>query len=200
MAVEEELEDNQVLYSKSRTENRREVKTAFHKICRVLLELGRDRDLPPGMIETPERVTRMWLEELVSGYDVDVDALCRDFDSEGYSGMVVLDHIPFTSTCEHHLVPFVGYAHVGYLPGGRVIGLSKVARLVNAYGRRLQIQERLTQQVGETLERNLSPRGVIVVVEAEHMCMTARPASPGRSTDGAPTASSRCPSSTVRST
>jgi GTP cyclohydrolase I len=87
---------------------------------------------------------------------------------------VVVKDIPLVSLCEHHLVPFVGWAHVGYFPNGKVLGLSKVARVVNAYARRLQIQERLTKQVADTMEEWLHPRGVIVVVEAEHMCITIR--------------------------
>ena len=134
-----------------------------------------DGKLYPGVRETPKRVSKMWLNELTSGYHVDVDALFKTFDDTGgYGGMVVVKGIPVRSQCEHHLVPFVGYAHVGYFPGDRVVGLSKIARVVDAFSRRLQIQERLTQEVHDALHRNLDPRGVIVVVEAEHLCMTLR--------------------------
>ena len=127
-----------------------------------------------GTAETPDRVARMYLDELCSGYDVDVPGLFRTFDHEGFDGTVIVRDIPVTSLCEHHLVPFVGYAHVAYLPNGRIIGLSKVARLVDAFARRLQVQERLTKQVADAIEKHLHPRGVIVVVEAEHLCMTIR--------------------------
>ena len=127
-----------------------------------------------GTDDTPARVAKMYLDELCSGYDVDVPALFKTFEKEGYGGMVVVKDIPITSLCEHHLVPFSGLAHIGYFPGERVVGLSKFARVVNAYARRLQVQERLTNQILEAIETNLSPRGAIVVLEAEHMCMTIR--------------------------
>jgi len=127
-----------------------------------------------GTDDTPDRVARMYMDELFSGYGVDVSALFRTFDHEGYDGMIVVKDIPVVSLCEHHLVPFVGWAHVGYFPDGKVLGLSKIARVVNAYARRLQIQERLTKQVADTLVDGLDPRGVIVVIEAEHMCITIR--------------------------
>jgi GTP cyclohydrolase I len=116
----------------------------------------------------------MYLDELCSGYRVDVANLFRVFDDHGYGGMIVVKDIPLTSLCEHHLVPFVGYAHVGYFPSGKVVGLSKIARVVDAYARRLQIQERLTMQVADAIETHLQPRGVMVLIEAEHMCMTIR--------------------------
>lgn len=127
-----------------------------------------------GTDDTPRRVAAMYLNELCSGYKVDIEALLRTFPNDGYEGMVIVRDVPVTSLCEHHLVPFVGYAHIGYFPNGRVVGLSKLARVVNAYARRLQIQERLTQQVCEALETYIKPRGVMVVVEAEHLCMTIR--------------------------
>jgi GTP cyclohydrolase I len=127
-----------------------------------------------GTLDTPGRVARMYLDELCSGYRVDVAGLFRVFDDHGYGGMIVVKDIPLTSLCEHHLVPFVGYAHVGYFPNGKVVGLSKIARVVDAFARRLQIQERLTLQVADAIESHLQPRGVMVVIEAEHMCMTIR--------------------------
>lgn len=126
-----------------------------------------------GTDDTPQRVARMY-SELFAGYSVDIQNLFRTFDHEGYDGMVVVKDIPVVSTCEHHLVPFIGWAHVGYFPNGRVVGLSKVARVVRAFSRRLQIQERLTKQIADCLVEGLHPRGVIVVVEAEHMCITIR--------------------------
>jgi GTP cyclohydrolase I len=127
-----------------------------------------------GTDDTPQRVARMYVRELFAGYEVDIKELFRTFDHEGYDGMIVVKDIPLVSLCEHHLVPFVGWAHVGYFPNGNVLGLSKVARVVNAFARRLQIQERLTRQVADAMEEWLHPRGVIVVVEAEHMCITIR--------------------------
>jgi GTP cyclohydrolase IA len=137
------------------------------------------RELDPtgprqGTERTPQRVARMYLDELCNGYAVDIAGLFRAFDNDGYDGMVVVKDIPFTSLCEHHLVPFIGYAHVGYYPDGRVVGLSKIARVVEAYARRLQIQERLTKQVAEAVEVNLGVLGVMVMIEAEHMCMMIR--------------------------
>lgn len=140
---------------------------------RMLTHLTPDPDAP-GVQETPDRVARMWLNELTSGYAVDVESLFRLFPDEGYGGMVVVKDVPVTSVCEHHLVPIVGYAHLAYFPDGKVIGLSKLPRVVNAFARRLQLQERLTQQVHGAIETYLQPRGAIVVIEAEHLCMTVR--------------------------
>jgi GTP cyclohydrolase I len=127
-----------------------------------------------GTADTPDRVARMYVNELCSGYAIDVPSLFRSFDHEGFDGTVVVRDLPVTSLCEHHLVPFVGYAHVAYEPNGRIVGLSKIARVVDAFARRLQIQERLTKQIADALEDHLGPRGVLVVVEAEHLCMTIR--------------------------
>lgn len=128
-----------------------------------------------GVDSTPDRVARMWLDELTSGYRVDVDALLKTFPSDGYRGMVIVKDIPVTSVCEHHLVPIVGYAHIGYFPEDRVVGLSKLPRVVNAYAKRLQVQERLTNQIADALAHgSLNARGVMVVIEAEHLCMTVR--------------------------
>lgn len=128
-----------------------------------------------GTNDTPERVARMWVDELCSGYKLNPEKfLEKQFTSDGYEGMVVVKDIPLTSVCEHHMVPFIGYAHVGYIAREKVVGLSKIARVVDAYARRLQIQERLTKQVAATIEKSLDPLGVIVVVEAEHLCMTIR--------------------------
>lgn len=127
-----------------------------------------------GTDDTAMRVARMYVNELCSGYYVNVAGLFRKFDSEGYQGMVILRDIPVVSLCEHHMVPFLGHAQIGYFPGDKIIGLSKMKRIVDAYGRRLQTQERLTQQIMSSISDNLSARGVIVVIEAEHLCMTIR--------------------------
>src|SRR4051812_21002818 len=163
------------LFGKDKKSNEKEFRLQVARQLRIIEECGVGVDLREGLQRTPMRVTRMWLEELTSGYKVDVPSLFRTFDDhEGYDGMVALTRIPVRSQCEHHLVPFVGYAHIAYFPGDRVIGLSKLPRVVDAYARRLQLQERLTQQIHDALDLNLEPRGVIVVIEAEHMCMTLR--------------------------
>lgn len=149
----------------------RAVEVAASQILRQVVPEGAPQD---GLRETPARVGRMWMEELTIGYRVDVPGLFRLFDAEDFAGMIVVKDIPVRSLCEHHLVPIVGYAHLGYFPRGRVIGLSKLARLVEAYARRLQVQERLTRQVHEAMSTHLEQDGVAVMVEAEHMCMTLR--------------------------
>jgi GTP cyclohydrolase I len=139
----------------------------------ILREIGEDPDRP-GLLGTPERVHRMYVE-LTAGYHVDPDRLINGAIFEvGYSEMVVVKDIPFYSLCEHHLLPFFGSAAVAYIPRGRVIGLSKVPRIVEMYARRLQVQERLTQQIAEFLMDRLQPQGVGVVVEATHLCTVMR--------------------------
>lgn len=126
-----------------------------------------------GLLETPDRIARM-CHEIYGGLEQDASVhLSKQFTVEG-NDMVVEKDITFYSTCEHHLLPFYGKAHIGYLPGGKVAGLSKLARTVEVYARRPQIQEKMTAQIAEALERYLAPKGVIVMVEAEHMCMTMR--------------------------
>ena len=127
-----------------------------------------------GLRRTPERVRRM-LDEVTSGYRVDMDALVNDAIFEApFDDMVVLRDIEFFSLCEHHLLPFWGRAHVGYLPRGRIIGLSKIPRIVDAFARRLQVQERMTHEIAETLMDRLQPSGVGCVVEAAHLCAMMR--------------------------
>lgn len=126
-----------------------------------------------GLVETPARAANA-LAELTSGYGVDVPALLKTFDSDGYDEMVVQTGIHFYSLCEHHLLPFHGQVHIAYIPNGRIVGLSKLARLTDAYARRLQVQERLTIQIADALEEHLKAVGVLVVVEAEHLCMAMR--------------------------
>ena len=139
----------------------------------LLEEIGEDPDRD-GLIGTPSRVRRMYAE-LTEGYRTDPDALinraCFEVD---YDEMVVVRDIEFYSLCEHHLLPFYGHAHVGYLPSGRVIGLSKIPRIVDMYAHRLQVQERLTQQVAGFLMERLNPKGVACVVEATHLCTVMR--------------------------
>ena len=139
----------------------------------LLAEIGEEPSRE-GLAGTPERVRRMY-DELTAGYHVDPDALlngaCFNVD---YDEMVVVRDIEFFSLCEHHLLPFIGRAHVGYLPRGRVVGLSKIPRIVDMYAQRLQLQERLTVQVADYLMERLEPKGVACVVEATHLCTMMR--------------------------
>ncbi len=140
---------------------------------RFLAEIGED-PTREGLRKTPERVTDMY-EFLTSGYRQDPRKILNDalFD-EKYSEMVIVRDIDFFSLCEHHLVPFFGRCHIAYIPNGRIVGLSKLPRLVEVYARRLQVQERMTQQIAETLDDLLHPQGVAVVMEARHLCMIMR--------------------------
>ncbi len=139
----------------------------------ILVEIGED-PTREGLAGTPDRVHRMYAE-LTAGYHVDADRLVNGaIYEEAYSEMVVVKEIPFYSLCEHHLLPFFGTAAVAYIPRGRVIGLSKIPRIVEMYARRLQVQERLTQQIADFLHERLNPQGVGVVVEANHLCAVMR--------------------------
>jgi GTP cyclohydrolase IA len=142
-------------------------------VRQILSEIGEDPERQ-GLLGTPERVHRMYTE-LTAGYHVDPERLINNaiFDV-AYSEMVVVKDIPFYSLCEHHLLPFFGTAAVAYIPRGRVIGLSKIPRIVETYARRLQVQERLTQQVADFLQERLNPQGVGVVIEATHLCAVMR--------------------------
>jgi GTP cyclohydrolase IA len=142
-------------------------------VRRILIEIGEEPDRA-GLIGTPERVHRMYTE-LTAGYHVDPERLINDAIFEvDYSEMVVVKDIPFYSLCEHHLLPFFGSAAVAYIPRGRVVGLSKIPRIVEMYARRLQVQERMTQQIADFLQERLGPQGVGVVVEATHLCAVMR--------------------------
>jgi GTP cyclohydrolase I len=143
-------------------------------IRELLGAIGEDPQRP-GLVETPRRVADMYAE-LFEGFDTDPGEHLMVTFEEGHDEMVMVRDIPFASLCEHHLVPFTGLAHVAYLPGpeGRITGLSKMARLVEGYARRLQVQERMTTQIVEAMERVMQPRGSIVVIEAEHFCMSMR--------------------------
>nr|WP_255363298.1 GTP cyclohydrolase I FolE [Geodermatophilus sp. DSM 45219] len=140
----------------------------------LLLAVGEDPDRP-GLQDTPGRVARAYAEIFAGLWQDPAEVLSTTFD-EDHDEMVLVKDIPMYSTCEHHLVPFHGVAHVGYIPGedGRVTGLSKLARLVEVYARRPQVQERMTSQIADALADVLKPRGVLVVIEAEHLCMAMR--------------------------
>ena len=151
-----------------------ETNASLEEAVRTLLaEIGEDPGRE-GLARTPERVRRMY-DELTSGYHVDPDALingaCFNVD---YDEMVVVRDIEFFSLCEHHLLPFIGKAHVGYLPRGRVVGLSKIPRIVDMFAQRLQVQERLTVEVADFLMERLEPKGVACVIEATHLCTMMR--------------------------
>jgi GTP cyclohydrolase I len=142
----------------------------------ILRSIGED-EYREGLKDTPLRVARMY-QELTSGYNLNGrDVLTATFEDDtiqDYDGMVIVKDIQYYSLCEHHMVPFFGNVHIGYIPNGKVVGLSKLARLVDVYARRLQVQERMTKQIAETIEEVLEPLGVIVIVEGTHLCMTMR--------------------------
>lgn len=138
-----------------------------------IIDIIGDNSLREGLRDTPNRVIRSW-EELYSGYTVDIPSLFTTFDTEDYSEMVLLKNIDFFSMCEHHMLPFYGRAHVAYIPHQKLVGLSKLARVVEAFSRRLQNQERLTQQIVGCLEEHLAPLGAACVIEGQHMCMACR--------------------------
>ena len=142
---------------------------------RTLLRWAGDDPAREGLVDTPNRVARAY-REFFSGYAQDPQAvLSATFEEAGdYDDMVLVRNIRFESHCEHHLVPIVGLAHIAYLPGKRVVGLSKLARVVDLYAKRLQIQERLTSQIADAIFDALQPRGLAVLIEAQHMCMTTR--------------------------
>ena len=147
------------------------VERAIHEL---LLAVGEDPERD-GLLKTPSRVAHMY-GELFAGFDEDpADHLEVTFAAD-HDEMVMVRDIPFASLCEHHLVPFMGRAHVAYIPGddGRITGLSKLARLVDGFAKRLQVQERMTTQIADAIEQALAPKGVLVVVEAEHLCMSMR--------------------------
>jgi GTP cyclohydrolase IA len=154
-----------------RTPSQKQVEDAV----RTLLAWAGDDPDRQGLTDTPSRVARAY-KEWFKGYDEDPEAMLkRTFDeTAGYDEIITLRDIPFQSFCEHHLAPITGFAHIGYLPKGRVVGISKLARVVDAFARRLQIQERLTAQIADTIQKVLKPEGVAVVIKATHGCMTTR--------------------------
>src|ERR1700704_2638979 len=151
--------------------SREEAEKAVH----TLLRWAGDDPSREGLSETPARVAKAF-EDWFSGYDQDPEEyLTRTFEEiEGYDDMVILRDIHFESHCEHHLAPIIGRAHVGYLPTKRVVGISKLPRVVQAYARRLQVQEKMNAQIANTIQKVLQPKGVAVVIEAAHQCMTTR--------------------------
>ena len=150
----------------------REDQLAAH-YAEILSLLGED-PAREGLVKTPRRVARVWTE-LTRGYDEDPVAILRSaLFQESYHNMVVVKDIEFYSLCEHHLLPFFGKVHIAYIPNGEITGLSKLARIVDTFSHRLQVQERMTQQIAHCIEEALAPQGVMVVVEARHLCMQMR--------------------------
>ncbi|MFH1878534.1 MAG: GTP cyclohydrolase I FolE [Candidatus Omnitrophota bacterium] len=150
--------------------NKERIKKAVREILEAIGE-NPDRE---GLIDTPKRVANMY-EEIFSGINKDAERELKVFLEEEHDEIILLKDIPLYSICEHHLVPFLGKAHVAYIPdGNRITGLSKIARVVDLKSRRLQVQERLTTQIADTLMKRLKPKGVLVIIEAEHLCMSMR--------------------------
>jgi GTP cyclohydrolase IA len=138
----------------------------------MLLAIGED-PTREGLLDTPKRVVKAW-GELFAGYRMKPEDIATTFDADGYNELVLLKDIEFYSTCEHHMLSFSGKAHVGYIPNGKIIGISKLARILDIYARRLQIQERLGQQVTKALNTLLQPLGTACIIEARHLCMRCR--------------------------
>jgi len=168
-------EDNAAAAQPAASPVGRPSRSEAEEAVRTLLRWAGDDPRREGLLGTPGRVARAF-EEFFRGYDTDpVELLQRTFEEvEGYDEMVVLRDIRFESHCEHHLAPIIGKAHIAYLPTNRVVGISKLARLVEVYAKRLQIQEKMTAQIANTLDEVLQPKGVAVVIEAAHQCMTTR--------------------------
>ena len=142
-------------------------------VSQLLTQIGEDPNRE-GLLKTPQRVAKSWIF-LSKGYKQNIDEIINDaIFYEDYDEMVTIRDIDFFSLCEHHLLPFFGRAHVAYIPNGKVVGLSKIPRIVEMFGRRLQLQERMTQSIAETLNDVLEPKGVAVVLEGQHMCMQMR--------------------------
>jgi len=151
-------------------------KKKLREAVKLILEAAGENPLREGLKKTPERVAKMY-EELLGGYSIKSPEkiLSAVYKNEKYSEIILVRDIPFYSLCEHHILPFFGTAHVAYIPKDRaLLGLSKIPRLVDAFARRLQIQERLTQQIADTINTSLKPLGVMVIINAEHLCMTMR--------------------------
>lgn len=150
-----------------------DLKKVEESVNDILVEIGEDVNRE-GLLRTPERVAKAY-EFLTEGYHRDInDVLNNAIFEEKYDEMVIVKDIDFYSMCEHHMIPFYGKVHVAYIPNGKIVGLSKIPRIVDVFARRLQVQERMTQQIADTIEEFLKPSGVAVVIEAFHMCMMMR--------------------------
>ena len=156
-----------VPFDQNKTEN---IATHYHEIIKLL---GEDPDRE-GLLKTPERVSKA-MQFLMNGYEQDPEDILRSaMFTEDYRQMVIVKDIDFYSMCEHHMLPFFGKAHIAYIPNHKITGLSKIARVVEVFARRMQVQERMTTQIKECIQKTLEPMGVIVVIEAQHLCMQMR--------------------------
>ena len=160
---------------KESSNNHKPSREEAKEAVKTMLAWAGDNPNREGLIETPERVVSAY-EEFFAGYDMDPDEILDKTFEEvaGYDEMVIVKDVRLESHCEHHMVPFIGIAHVAYIPHKRVVGISKLARIVDVYAKRLQTQETMTAQIADTIQRVLEPRGVAVVIDAEHQCMTTR--------------------------
>lgn len=160
-------------YERKDLYNQKKVEKLSSLYSEVINELGEDVNRE-GLLKTPERVAKA-MQYLTHGYDLDPKAIMRDaMFTEDHDHMVIVKDIEVYSMCEHHMLPFMGKAHVAYIPNGKIVGLSKIPRIVDVFARRLQVQERLTEQIKDCIQDTLSPLGVAVVIEAKHMCMQMR--------------------------
>lgn len=157
------------------TQDNRPSKEEAEEAVRTLIKWAGDNPEREGLLGTPDRVARSYLEFFAGYQENPAEYLERTFEEvEGYDEMIILKDIRLESYCEHHMVPIIGVAHVAYMPDNRVVGISKLARVVEAYSKRLQIQEKLTQQIADTIDQALKPKGVAVIIESAHQCMTTR--------------------------
>tara|TARA_B100000408_G_C10248195_1_gene202279 strand:- start:68 stop:688 length:621 start_codon:yes stop_codon:yes gene_type:complete len=164
-----------IVAQKESSNNHKPSREEAKEAVKTMLAWAGDNPNREGLIETPERVVSAY-EEFFAGYDMDPDEILDKTFEEvaGYDEMVIVKDVRLESHCEHHMVPFIGIAHVAYIPHKRVVGISKLARIVDVYAKRLQTQETMTAQIADTIQRVLEPRGVAVVIDAEHQCMTTR--------------------------
>ena len=164
-----------IVAKKASSNNHKPSREEAKEAVKTMLAWAGDNPNREGLIETPERVVSAY-EEFFAGYDMDPDEILDKTFEEvaGYDEMVIVKDVRLESHCEHHMVPFIGIAHVAYIPHKRVVGISKLARIVDVYAKRLQTQETMTAQIADTIQRVLEPRGVAVVIDAEHQCMTTR--------------------------
>ena len=172
MAEESRFNKKQIILEETKY-NEQLTETLAENFKVIIDQLGEDSNRE-GLLKTPERVAKA-MQFLTQGYDQNPDGIMKDaIFNEDYSEMVIVKDIEIYSMCEHHMLPFFGKAHVAYIPNGKIVGLSKIPRVVDAYSRRLQVQERLTIEIRDCIQRVLNPKGVAVVIEASHMCMQMR--------------------------
>lgn len=172
-SIQQKLQSEELLDRFDLNFQRIDSKAVMRAVSDLLYAIGED-PCREGLLETPKRVAKAY-QELVSGYTTDpVDLVNNALYDIEYDDMVIVSHIKYYSLCEHHLLPFVGHAHVAYIPDGKIVGLSKIPRIVDMFSRRLQLQERLTRQIAEFLDEVLQPQGVTVTMTGQHMCSMIR--------------------------